>query len=145
MSRFPIKSLFAGVGLAAVLIWLLNSLVTRISRRELTITAIGETHFRMYLFAQSNGTLPKQLADLPERIGYANRLFDAWGRPLLFDIDDSGVITLGSLGRDGRIGGDGDNKDIVRKYRSRDAESGRLIAGEDLWVVNGEIHDPNGG
>ena len=145
MSRFSIKSLFVVVGLAAVMIWTLNSLVTVFSRKDLTITAIGETQYRIYLFAQSNGSLPKQLAELPERPGYRNRTHDAWGKQLIYEIDDSGVITIGSLGRDGDAGGTGDDEDIFRKYRSRDEKSGRFIAGDHLWVVDGEIHDPNSG
>lgn len=145
MSRFSIKSLFIVVGLAAVSIWVLNSMVTVIPPKSLTITAIGETHYRIYLFAESNGTLPARLADLPKRHGYTNRIENAWGKPLLYEIDDSGVITLGSLGRDGKVGGEGDDEDIFRKYRTRDEESGRFIASDYLWVVHGEIHDPSGG
>lgn len=137
--------MFVVVGLAAVMIWTLNSLVTVFSRKDLTITAIGETQYRIYLFAQSNGSLPKQLAELPERPGYMNRTHDAWGKQLIYEIDDSGVITIGSLGRDGDAGGTGDDEDIFRKYRSRDEQSGRFIAGDHLWVVDGEIHDPNSG
>ncbi len=106
----------------------------------MTRTAIGETHYRIYLFAEKNGKLPQQLSDLPVREGYLNRTTDEWGRPLIYEIDDAGIITLGSFGRDGKSGGSGDDADIFHRYRSRD-ESGRFIAGDHLWVVTGEVHE----
>ncbi|WP_233501922.1 type II secretion system protein GspG [Acaryochloris thomasi] len=115
-----------------------------IPRSSVTPTAVGETHYRIYLFAKSNHRLPKSLSELPPRQGYVNSTVDLWGRELIYKTDDAGIITLGSYGQDGIIGGAGDDADILYRYRSRD-ESGQFIAANDLWVVEGRIHPENGG
>ncbi|MGS5084978.1 type II secretion system protein GspG [Hydrogenophaga sp. A37] len=106
--------------------------------RDLTYSAIGETFFRIHLYAKANGTLPPSLNLLPERSGYTNQITDAWHRPLAYDIDADGILTIRSLGQDGAVGGSGDDGDIVVKYRGRDG-TGKVIAGQELWVVDGEI------
>ena len=145
-SSLTIRKLFGIVAIAAVVIFFAKSLVDSISipRSAITPSAIGETLSRIHLFAVENDRLPTDLAQLSERHGYANRTDDLWGRELIYRIDTDGIITLGSYGRDGKIGGVDNDADIIRRYRSRD-DSGNFVAGDDLWVVTGEIHEPNGG
>jgi hypothetical protein len=54
--------------------------------------------------------------------GYDTETTDAWGRHLDYSIDDSGVITLRSLGADKHPGGNGDNRDLTGVFNSRDAQ-----------------------
>lgn len=120
----------------AILIFL--SCMDFIPPEDMTTTAIGETFFRIHLYAKSKGVLVERLIDLPERSGYGNRLTDGWGRALLFELNEDGILTLQSLGEDGLAGGVGSNCDIVCRYRTRD-ESGRFIVSDDLWIVTGEV------
>ena len=120
--------------------WLATSLVHVITPREMTATAITESLVRIHLYAQTNRALPPTLEVLPRRDGYMNRTMDGWGYELRYDISDTGIITLSSLGADQKPGGTGDNADISRTYRSHD-EDGTLIADEDMWIVEGELHD----
>ncbi|MEM7315733.1 MAG: hypothetical protein AAF497_21555 [Planctomycetota bacterium] len=147
MARSPltIRKLFGIVAVAAAVIFLAKTFIDSISvpRSAITPTVIGETHYRIYLFAAENDRLPTSLEELSERHGHANRTDDLWGRELIYLINDDGIITLGSYGRDGKIGGVDDDTDIIRRYRSRD-DSGKFIAGDDLWVATGEIYEPNG-
>jgi hypothetical protein len=113
---------------------------TKISPREMTVTAIGASFARIHLYAKTNGELPQTIGDFPQRDGYANRTQDGWGHELIYDISDTGVITLTSLGADQKPGGTDDNADISRSYRSTD-EDGRFIAGEDMWLVKNELRE----
>lgn len=111
-----------------------------ITPEESTDVAIGETHVRTHLYMLTNRSTPPDLSVLPTRKGYGNRTTDGWGRPLLYSVDENGVITLSSLGRDGKSGGSGADADVVRRYRTRD-KSGKLNVDDDLWIVTSEIRD----
>lgn len=145
-SPFAIQKLFGIVAIAVVVFFVAKTFIGSISvpRSAITPTAISETHYRIYLYAAENNRLPNDLSELAERVGYTNRTDDLWGRELIYRVHDDGVITLGSYGRDGKIGGSGDDADIIRRYRSLDA-TGEFIAGDDLWVATGEIYEPIGG
>lgn len=132
------------VAMAVLLIvvgfWLIaTSLATVITPPEMTQTAIGESFYRIYLYANANQKLPETLDDLPNRSGYGNRITDGWGNRLNYEISDDGIITLSSLGADQKPGGIGDDADISRSYRSVD-EQGVFIAGQEMWIVTGELH-----
>ncbi|MFN3151101.1 type II secretion system protein GspG [Bremerella sp.] len=107
------------------------------------MTAIGESFYRIHLYANANQKLPPTLDDLPRREGYGNRITDGWGNRLNYEISDAGVVTLSSLGADQKPGGTGDDADISRSYRSID-EQGTFIAGEHMWIVTGELHSEVG-
>lgn len=106
---------------------------------EMTNTAIGETFYRIHLYMRSLGNVPQSLEVLPIRENYANRTTDGWGRELLHTVSREGIITLQSLGRDGEPGGEGEDADISRSYRTID-ETGKSIIGDDYWIVNAEIN-----
>ena len=98
-----------------------------------TVSAIGETHYRIYLYIKEHRTVPSDLSVLPKREGYVNQTTDGWGRELEYSVDKDGVITLRSLGADGQSGGDGLNRDIVRRYATRNAD-GTLNIDDEFWV-----------
>ena len=116
------------------------SLVTTISPHDMTLTAIGETHVRMHIYLKEHRQCPKTLSQLPQRDEYINRTTDGWDRPLIYSVDDGGIITLLSLGRDGVAGGTGDDQDITRRFRTRN-DDGTLNVDGELWTVTSEIHD----
>jgi len=118
------------------------SLVTTIGPRDMPLTAITETHARMQLYLLERRQCPESLSQLPKRDGYKNRTTDGWDRPLIYSVDDDGVITLSCLGRDGVAGGTGDDQDITRRFRTRN-EDGTLNIDDELWTVTSEIHDHN--
>ena len=126
----------AGLVLAAVF-GLLALFVDAIPPRAETITAIGETFARIGLYAKQNNSIPPSLAVLPKRTGYAKQTTDAWKRPLRYEVASDGVITLASLGKDGRPGGDGDDADITRAYFGRRPD-GSLWATSGMWLVDAE-------
>jgi len=84
--------------------------------------------------------VPKSLDVLPRREGYANRTKDGWGRELDYSISGGGILTLKSLGRDGKIGGTGEDADISKSYRTVDEEGNSLIK-DDYWIVNAKVRN----
>ena len=87
-----------------------------ISDRNMTATAITETSVRIGLYVQANGKLPADLTVIPTRQGYINRTTDGWKRAFSYHVYGD-TFTLSSLGRDGVVGGTGDDADWLRKYR----------------------------
>jgi hypothetical protein len=102
---------------------------------------MGETFVRIHMYMTQHRELPPSLTALPTRSGYANRTTDAWGREIQYAVDDEGVISLTSLGADGKPGGGGLNKDIVRRYRTRNPDGSSNID-DEYWIVNAEIREP---
>jgi len=112
-----ILPLFAFAGFIA----LLNSLATRITPREMTVTAMGETEYRIGMYFSEHGGLPADFSVLPVRSGYMNSTTDGWGRPLIYDRTNDG-FSLTSLGRDGVSGGTEEDEDVVQEYRADGTE-----------------------
>jgi hypothetical protein len=112
-------------------------LVETIPPRSLTVTRMSVTKRRILQFAHQINRLPSTLAELPPMPGYDTETTDAWKRQLDYGTDDSGVVTLRSLGADKHLGGDGDNRDMTGVFISRNAQGNWQ---EDLteW-----IQDPN--
>ena len=77
---------------------------------------------RILQFAHSHGELPHTLTALPEMQGYDTSTRDEWGRDIVFEVSTSGIVTLRSLGRDGVVGGSGNDADMIGSFPSRDAD-----------------------
>ena len=93
--------------------------------RDLTKSAMVETSVRIGMFVDHNKELPASLTPLPRREGYANRVVDAWKRPLIYVVNSQDTFTLTSLGRDGVAGGTGDDADIIQKFKVIDGNAQR--------------------
>ncbi|QEG24819.1 type II secretion system protein GspG [Mariniblastus fucicola] len=136
-----IRTVLVVVAAIAVLAFVANSFVTTIPPHSMTLTAMTETHVRMHLYMLEHRECPDSLSELPKRDGYMNRTTDGWGRPLIYSVSDDGVISLSSLGRDGMVGGTGDDRDDTRRFRTRN-DDGTLNIDDDLWTVTSEVHAP---
>lgn len=110
--------------IASVLILLVLAglfLVDTIPPRSLTMNRLTVTKRRILQYGHLHNKLPLTLAELPARPGYDNETTDAWQRPLDYSSDESGAVTLRSLGADKLPGGEGDNRDMTGVFMSRDA------------------------
>jgi len=123
-----------------VLAWGCN-LVPIIPPGDMTVTAIGETRVRIHLYMLAKKEVPSDLAALPKRDGFANLSTDGWGRPLIYSADREGVITLTSLGRDGKSGGTGDDADITKMYRTRNKD-GSLNDDDPYSEIRADVKSP---
>ena len=74
---------------------------------------------RIQRFAIEHNHLPSSLRETAEIPGYDNSIKDAWGFPIIYSVDTNGVVTLTSLGKDNKPGGNGDNADMVGVFPSR--------------------------
>jgi uncharacterized protein YceK len=92
------------------------TVTTTISPSEMTDTSITETRVRIAMYVEQNGNVPASLEVLPIRDGYANRTTDGWNRALVFRTGGD-EFSLGSLGRDGVVGGTGEDVDVLQKFR----------------------------
>ena len=111
---------------------------TTISPREMTMTSITETFVRISIYAQTNRAIAPSLDVLPKRDGYGNRTVDGWGRPLKYRVSPDGMITLTSLGRDGKQGGTGEDADLSKSYFAQKPD-GSLWVGSDMWIMEAEV------
>lgn len=98
-------------------------LAERIPPRSLTMNRLTVTKRRILQYGHLHNKLPLTLAELPARPGYDNGTADAWQRPLDYSSDESGAVTLRSLGADKLPGGEGDNRDLTGVFMSRDAQN----------------------
>jgi general secretion pathway protein G len=111
-----------------------------ITKREETVSAITETFYRIHLYAAANNALPPNLSVLPKRATHVNQTVDGWNRQLQYSIDPKGIITLRSLGADGKLGGEGDDADISVSYYSTRPD-GTFWPSSPTWIVEGEVID----
>jgi len=115
----PIIILAIATAVVAVLVF---SFVDRIPPRSLTATRMHVLKRRVLQFAQAHGEFPKSLVALPVMEGYDSSIRDGWKRDIIFEASTSGIVTFRSLGRDGAVGGSGDDADIIRSFPARDAQ-----------------------
>lgn len=64
----------------------------------------------IYTFYEENQSLPDSLSEIPQREGYYYGFEDGWGHKIDYNCKEN-TITLRSLGRDNRPGGEGDDQD----------------------------------
>ena len=114
------------------------SFVETIPPQDMSRTAMIETLIRFQMYVSERRDYPKDLSSLPKRKGHGNRITDGWGHPLLYDVDQTGVVSLTSLGRDGKVGGSGENADIIERRNTRTLD-GTLNVDDELWVVRSRV------
>jgi hypothetical protein len=130
------KRLIMIFGLATVVLAVLALvLVDTIPPRSLTVTHMTILKRRVLQFAHSRGELPHSLTDLPELRGFHDRVRDGWGRDIEFDVSSSGVVSFRSLGRDGIVGGSGEDADMLASFPSHD-ERGKWSDETVQWSHN---------
>jgi Type II secretion system (T2SS), protein G len=111
-------ALFPSIALTLPLTMLLGFLLDHATSADDTRTTIAVVLSRIESYARQRGSLPQSLDGLPREETRTSKITDGWGRRLLYDINNDGTITLASLGKDGRPGGDGDNADPIATCRA---------------------------
>jgi len=127
----------AAVAVVLILMFLLS---VKIPPRNMTISAMGETIVRMRMYMQEHRAYPTSLDVLPKRQGYANRVTDGWNRKLIYRVDEDGVISLTSLGRDGKQGGEGEDRDISKRRKTRNRD-GTWMIDDESWLIDSEMRE----
>ena len=97
-------------------------LVDVIPPKDYTISNMLHLKRRVMLYAQAHNELPTSITALPPMEGYDNSNLDGWKREIIFEVSKEGVVTFRSLGRDGVVGGAGEDADIVRSFATHGSE-----------------------
>jgi hypothetical protein len=119
----------AGIAIGVFALMALEDFIG-IPPRALTGTRMWVVKRRILQYAHSHNQLPQALSDLPEMGGFDNSVSDAWGRIFRYELLPSGDVRLTSLGRDGKVGGSGNDADMIATFPSHDAQgrwSGEMI------------------
>ena len=96
-----------------------------------TSYALRATAQRIQAYMQKHRAAPPSLSALPILDDEAfQAALDGWGCKLRYSIDPQGVITLISLGADGKPGGEGADADLTVRDRTRNTD----------WTLN--VDDP---
>jgi hypothetical protein len=77
-------------------------------------------------FVADNGRAPSNMVEIARYRHPDKGWNDGWGRPLLYQVNTSGIASLTSLGKDGRPGGSGQDADLVWTFALKD-RSGNWI------------------
>ena len=89
-----------------------------------TLGGINRVQSALNAFGRQFGRPPGSLLELEESGFLLLQSNDEWGRPLIYSVDGSGLVELGSLGADGKPGGSGDDADLLRQFLTWDAAGG---------------------
>ena len=84
---------------------------------EMTVSTLTVVEQRIQKYYRINGTLPPDLNNLPVIPEKDNVLGDGWEHPLKYTRQSDTVCHIRSLGADGKLGGTGDNSDVVRTVK----------------------------
>jgi hypothetical protein len=103
-----------------------------------TNTTIKTVFVRIHLYARISKTMPASLDELPERRNYYDTLKDAWGRKLHYQVNENGMVTVFSLGEDGKLGGTGNDADISQSYYYKRPD-GSFWAGDEYWPADAKV------
>jgi hypothetical protein len=109
---------------AAPIAVLALTLVDTIPPRSLTATRMMVIKRRVMQYAHAHSELPHSMTGLPVMQGYDNSIRDGWGRDITLEVSSSGIVTLRSLGRDGVVGGSGEDADMIASFPAHDSQGG---------------------
>lgn len=99
--------LLSGTGCAT----LLPYFATVIPPRSETLNNIHGIERRIHLYWDEHGRLPASPSELPIEPNKVSDTTDGWGRELRWTFVDEMTIRVSSLGRDGEVGGAGEDED----------------------------------
>jgi len=105
-----------------VVIYIILGSITIIPDTTMTHNNLWGISLRIQQYVETHNELPSDLSVLPERKGYGNSIKDGWGHRFIYEITDSEIVTLTSLGKDGQPGGEGENEDIIISYNAKTEE-----------------------
>ena len=121
----PVKRVIIILSIVAAVVAVLEfCVVDRIPPRAMTATQMQVLKRRVLQYAQSQGHLPASLAALPPMEGFNSSVLDGWRREIVFEVSASSVVSFRSLGRDGAVGGSGEDADVGGHHEP--ASQGRI-------------------
>ena len=115
---------------------------TTIPARTLTFNRLTSSRTRLARYYSVHHDVPRFLSDLPQWDDKDASTKDGWERELGYAFQSSKdkdvvVVTLWSLGRNGTIGGDGEDADIVEQFQFFEGMGGTLSRGLPIIFHDG--------
>jgi hypothetical protein len=110
-----------------------RSRYARVPLDKQTMLTISTTVLQTQRYIREHGSPPPALSAIPERRTDVGAMKDAWGRELLYDVGMDGVVTIRSYGADGKPGGSGLDRDIICRFRSRNADGSPVSDDVPTW------------
>lgn len=99
-----------------VVVIVLISFMDIITPEEMTDTQMRMLELRVCQYVNQYQKFPGKLSELPLRDDkYHNAITDGWGREIHYVIKND-IVYLSSYGKDGNIGGQNKNADIVHTF-----------------------------
>lgn len=132
MALKPNLSAVTVFGILAVAVGFL--FVDWIPPQALTHTHMHTMKRRILRYASAHEALPISLDQLPRIEGKSNDVTDGWGRPILWR-SKGDEVTLVSYGRDGVLGGTGEDEDMMGVFSTK-ASDGRWSDELCEWLVD---------
>jgi hypothetical protein len=125
-------------GFIFIMIWARADLGYRLPPENHTASYMQPLQTRILRYAKNNNRLPASLQELPLLIGYTNRTTDVWNNEIRLIVKGTN-ITLMSYGKDQKVGGCGDDRDVVGTFEAR-TQSGAWAEELSGWSVR-PLHD----
>jgi len=114
--------------------WVICYFESTVTSSGMTTTAMTVDEVRIFDYIRAHGSLPRSLSELPTTDGKIDGTKDGWGRTISYSVDTNGIVTLVSLGADGKPGGRGEAADIILSFPTKDSKCNWLQAlPNDQW------------
>lgn len=114
--------------IVVVFLWCISVFVCHIPSEELTRTRLIVIQRRIIDYYSSTGAWPQTLIDLPsDKSDVDNSLVDAWGRSIVYRVIGDHVV-LESMGRDGNLGGTGQDSDLFIRFTCHEFEMPKVFS-----------------
>lgn len=105
----------------AVSLWVIYSSLVSSPPGASTLTTLHFAKRRVTRFVRLHNHLPSALADT-EPLPYRKQegICDEWGKTIIFEVSENGVVSLKSLGSDMKVGGTECAKDLFGTFDPKD-------------------------
>jgi hypothetical protein len=91
------------------------------SPNTITRTYLAVIKDRIKEFNQKNNSIPETLNEIKRNNDPYNFGKDGWGNEIIYKANNNNQITLISLGKDSKIGGDNENADLIETFMIENA------------------------
>jgi hypothetical protein len=106
--------------------WAITYFESTVTQQEMTTTAMVVDEERIFDYIREHRNLPQSLSELPQSDGKIDGATDGWGRPIIYKIEKNDVVTLVSLGPDGKSNGSVDAANIIQSFQTKDTNGNWL-------------------
>ena len=138
MSKYILLVAFMIAMLGIVLVIISVVRLIRVPEGGHTASSINAVQRAVHNYVSETGKLPTTLEDMDKFLD-SHFSVDGWGHPMILEVGSRDLV-IGSFGRDGVPGGEGENRDMFRTFDCFD-ENGMFFVSEDRWLTESVRYD----